>query len=393
MARRRSRPSRDRWEEAAPVAQPVEAAPLEFAEPQRPARGAGRGGGRPSGRGGGGGGMLGIAVPLVTAILATACVIIGGFIVASNAKNKMSRIFDLAGMNAAIALSAAEPEWWEDNHGLTRGLYETFVEKKNKRKKDERKKPDWDERNDELIEREFKGIVDKWGLDPNEMDVERDNLIRSTNRARLTRILPGNLPGSGILYASIRPLSGSPTRTSGGSVDPASGDRVLLEVNIGGTMYQVTSTVVYVGNSPARLYMAPIKNRYDKVTGHAEVAIDIRPLNAASSGLSNGALIAGLIALLVVGGVAFALCMGPAKGISQLTRDVEQIARGDLDTRVSARAGGEVGTLARMVERAMKTFRAVQEQSIAQATAQPVAAVAAGGDAVDTSTLLPSEPP
>jgi len=348
MARRRStRPSRDRWEEGAHV-EPMEAAPLEFDEPERPARVAR--GGRASGRGGGGGGgMLGIGVPLVTAVLATICVIVGGFLTASKAKSAMSRVFDQAGMNAVIALTAVEPDWWETNHGLTRSFYESFVEKKNKRKKDKRKEPDWDKRDDEVIEKKFKQAVEDWKLDPKEMDVERDNLIRETNQIRLRKILPEKLPGSGILYAAIREGSanGRPIRN--------------------------------------------VTDRINKVRAVAMVVIDTRPLGAATSGLSTGALIAGLIALLVVGGAAFVLCMGPAKGIGMLTRDVEQIARGDLDTRVSSRAGGEVGNLARMVERAMKTFRAVQEQSIAQASAAPVAMEAVAG--VDSSSLLPGEPP
>ena len=53
------------------------------------------------------------------------------------------------------------------------------------------------------------------------------------------------------------------------------------------------------------------------------------------------ALIIALVGTLLVGLVAFLLCMGPSKAVRQLTSDLEPVARGDLDVRITPRGGGE----------------------------------------------------
>ena len=81
-----------------------------------------------------------------------------------------------------------------------------------------------------------------------------------------------------------------------------------------------------------------------------------------------------LIALVVVGGVAMALCLGASSGLKRICRDLDQISQGDLDVRIKTGGGGEVGAVAKGVDRAMKTFRAVQSQAISAASA-PAAVV------------------
>jgi len=140
--------------------------------------------------------------------------------------------------------------------------------------------------------------------------------------------------------------------------------------------------------APARVVEYPIRDTFDTVAGRALVIVVAR--GAKAGGMSTVVIFA-LLGLLLVGGISFGLCLTASKGLSNLSRSLEQVARGDLDVKIRA-GGGEVGAVARSADRALKMFQKIQYEALtAESTVQPIAAPIEAS--VDTASLLPSEPP
>lgn len=380
---RRGRPTRGRGGRGA-AQQVEEVVPLEFDEPERPSR-MPRGGGRSSG--GGIGSYIGIMVPMAVTLVAVIIIVVGGFLIAGKGAAGMSEVMDRTGVNSAIALSVVEPEWWDSTHGLKKGLLDAFKEKRDKRKKDARKDPDWDERDDTVINNEFDEVVKEWDLAADTVEAEADQFIIDKNERRLEVLVDrAKMPGSTILYAKIIRSGGPATSRSAPNL------RTIASRRIGNVeVVKVLATIEGIGTIPARAFKAPVKNMYEQEAGHVLVLLDERPLLAAGGGMTMMVLVSTLLGLLLVGGVAFGLCLGASKGVMRIASDLDQVARGDLDVRIKTGGPGEVSNVARAADRAMKTFRAVQEQTVAAAAA-PVAVVESD-EGMDTEGLLPSEPP
>ena len=381
---RRGRPTRGRGGRGA--AQEVEeVVPLEFDEPERPAR-MPRGGGRSSG--GGIGAYTGILIPMAVTLVAVIIIVVGGVLIMGSAKAGMSEVMDQTGVNTALALSVVEPEWWDSTHGLKKSLLDAFKAKRDKRIKDGPKNDrDWDSRNVEMIENEYKEVIEKWDLSADTMEAETDQLIIDRNESRLEPLADRTkMPGSSILYAKIIRSGGPATSRSAPSLRPG---RARMIGNVQVT--RVMATIEGVGTVPARVYKAPVKNMFGQEAGHVLVILDERPLRAAGGGMTGMMLVSALLGLLLVGGIAFGMCLGVSKGVMRVAGDLEQVARGDLDVRIKTGGPGEVANVARAADRAMKTFRAVQEQAVNAAAAPVYAETPEEG--MDTEGLLPSESP
>ena len=208
----------------------------------------------------------------------------------------------------------------------------------------------------------------------------------TANTSRLPKIAQGALAGSSILFAGIvkgekqlvhstgtqpQVLGSLPTKQIG----PAQVTAVMVQSPTGGVV-------------SARLVEAPMKDRFGQVAGKVRILLGEPPVE--SGGGMAMAVVFALVALLVVGGATFGLCAGVSGGIRKVARDLDQIAQGDLDVRITARGPGEVSSLSRSVDRAMKTFRAVQEQTVAAASAAQHIVVSP--EVMDAASLLPTEP-
>ncbi len=379
-----------RREEDAPVAQPLgasgtqELAPLNFAEAERPMR-AQRG---RSSSSGGGSPMIGIMIPLTVAFLAAIMVIVGGFWVAGSTKNAPIQTLDNTGVGVALALSVGEPESWETNFGVGQNVYNKFHDKYQEKLKKLTSAEDYDRRDVELMEKEFKKLVEEWSLEPDPLAADLDNRTREANEKRLEKLVKAR--PSPILWAGI-------LRAGRDSIYRQSGRRPELKPV--GKMFkigEVEVTPVYAtlengSRRPARRFITGITNKFGAKGGRVEVVLDAVGALTATKGSTMPIIISALIALLVVGGVAMALCVGASSGLKRICRDLDQIAQGDLDVRVKTGGGGEVGAVAKGVDRAMKTFRAVQSQAIDSASIAPAPALVEAG--VDAAGLLPTEPP
>jgi serine phosphatase RsbU (regulator of sigma subunit) len=357
--------------------------PLDFAEPERPMR-ASRG--RSSGGGGGGGPFIGVMIPLVVAVAAAIMAVVGGFWVASSANKGVFATLDRTGVGTALALSIGEPEMWEREFGVGVNVYELFHEKYQEKIRKLRARADPDERDEVIAKQEFDELVESWNLAPDPLAAERDVRTREANEKRLEKLV--SQQGTPVLWAGI-------LRAGGGTIYRQSGKRPALRVAGSATQIgEVTVTPILATFDdgrllPARHYKTSIKDKFGSDGGEVEVILTALDAVRATAGSMMPIILSGLLALLVVGGVAMALCMGASSGIKRVNRDLDAIAGGDLDVRVRTGGGGEVGALAKNVDRAMKTFRAVQSQTVMQAAA-PVATAGAG---IDTASLLPTEPP
>ena len=349
---------------------------LEFAEPERPRRAAG-GRARSSG-GGGGGSFIGLVIPLLVTLVAALFLLLTGFFTANSAKGAMERVVDEVGVGTAIALASVPTDWWRDTHG-TEDFWTLFEEKRAEAKQIAKKEDD--SRLIEKVDIDFKKFLDETKLEPDPMTARRNEAIIKENRDRLSHLVGD---GSPILFAEIG--SAASTRiASSSSGQPnvqyaTSGARDIAGVAVRNAL---------IDGAPGRVYVAPAKDAFGAAGGEVRVYVSARAAAAAAKGLTGTYLLLAVLGILLVGGIAFGTCMVASKGVRSVTSDLEAVARGDLDVRITPRGGGEAASLARMADRAMKTFRAVQEQSITAAAVQPAAPIEAS---VDTSSLLPSEP-
>jgi hypothetical protein len=238
------------------------------------------------------------------------------------------------------------------------------------------------------MEDKFKELVEEWGLGDDPLAADQDNRTRQANEKRLQKLVEAQ--PTPILWAGI-------LRAGGDSIYRQSSQRPQLKP--AGNSFQIGEveiTPVYAGlpsgvTRPARRFVTPVKNKYDTTEAKVEVIIDAVGALTATRGTTMPIIIMALVSLVVVGGLAMALCLGASSGLKQICRDLDQISQGDLDVRVKTGAGGEVGAVAKGVDRAMKTFRAVQSQAIAAASAPAVAPMLEVG--IDAVALLPKEPP
>ena len=359
--------------------------PLDFAEAERPSR---ISRGRSSG-GGGGSPMIGIMIPLTVSVLAAIMVVIGGFWTAGEAKKGVMQTLDNTGVGTALALAVGEPDWWERNYGVGVNVYNLFDAKYKEKVRKLKSDPSFDKRDLVIMDRDFKELVEEWDLEPDPLAADRDLRIQEANEARLEKLLESK--PSPILWAGI-------LRAGGGSIYRQSANRPSLD-QVGsprmiGTV-SVTPVIATFDDGrrlPARRYATPIFDKYGKEGGEVEVVLSALGAMRATAGTTMPIILAALIALLVVGGIAMALCMGASSGLKRICRDLDNISQGDLDVRIRTGGGGEVGAVAKGVDRAMKTFRAVQSQAIEAASAAPAAAPVMVG-AMDAAGLLPTEPP
>jgi len=321
-------------------------------------------------------------IPLAVTVVATLLIVIGGFMVAGSAAKAVDKALEASSIGVAQALAAMEPDWWHAGHGTERTVYEVLAEKRDEKIAREKAKSaeDFDDREIEKTKLEFKEITEMWGIqEPDSTDLSKRGDISAANRARLKRLAA--IQGTAILYVSILPPNSTTSILKGGSSpkDLMLGpDRKVGEATVANGR---------TGGSPAKLVTYPIKDAFGNDGGKVKVLVVAR---GAKSSATTSVLILALVGLLLVGGTSFGLCLAAAKGLGVLSRELEQVARGDLDVRLRA-GGGEIGAVARSADRALKTFQKIQEQSVMSAAVQPVAAPVTA--AVDTSSLLPTEPP
>ncbi|MEN8150753.1 MAG: hypothetical protein ABFS86_13095, partial [Planctomycetota bacterium] len=383
MARRRggrtSGGARGRRGHEEAVAVPVADDVLEFAEPERPARG----GRRPSGGGAAGGPGIGMVIPLVVTLLAVLLIALGGYMSSKSGGKAVETALDSTAIAVAQSLASVEPSWWDPNHGTEKTIYEILSQKKDEKLKKEEAKnfADRDEGAIHQIKENFKALVETWGIKaPDAADQSKNNAIRSANTRRLARLT--DIKGTAVLYAAILPPSGGSAIVKGGA--KPDGMMVAGAREVG----EATVQSARIGKTPARVVEYPIRDAFDEVAGRALVIV--AAVGASGGGMATVAIFA-LLGLLLVGGASFGLCLAASKGLMNLGRSLDQIGRGDLDIKIRP-GGGEVGAVARSADRAVKTFQKMQEQAYAaETTVQPVAAPVEAS--VDTASLLPQEPP
>lgn len=351
---------------------------LDFAEPERPSRARSRSGG--GGSGGGGPSTIGLIIPLSVTVIAAVFLILTGVITAGKAKSGMRDVLDRTGVAAAQSLAATPVDWWSGSFG-TGSWFQDFLAQKKNAVKYKAEKEGADSRWPEYVDKKFQEFIDEMGLKEDSTAKARNELVNAENRQRLPALVAGQNPT--ILYAQIVSGGRAIAATGNANVQHSQDAREIDGVQVAGAT---------VNGYPARLFKAPMKSAIgEKDQGEVWVYLSEKPVYDASGGLTGAWAIMAVIGILLVAAVAFGLCLVASKGVRRVAGDLEQVSRGDLDVRIKTGGGGEAAAVARAADRAMRTFRAVQEQSITAATVQPAAPVAA--EAMDTSTLLPSEPP
>jgi serine phosphatase RsbU (regulator of sigma subunit) len=243
-----------------------------------------------------------------------------------------------------------------------------------------------DSRDVQAVDEQFARLLSEWDIKQAETDMSRDHAMRNANRQRLVDLVKAS--EEKILFAGIE--KPGPSRAIFRASASSMPSMAL------GAEYQIGSVTVTQGTSGGRTvrqYVAPIKTAFGQEGGRAWVILDASSIQTAGAGLMTGMLIGVLISLFLVGAASFLLCLGASKGVNRVAKALESVARGDLSVRISPSGPAEVQTLGRAADRAVKAFSVIQERAYSQTDAAPIVVTAAPIDGVDTSALLPSEPP
>ncbi len=281
---------------------------------------------------------LGVSVKFAMAISIAIAIFMTlfGFVIYNNLKGALNDEIDGAGVLAARALATHELfAWNEFNRAFSGTSYARFEQE---------------------ISRGEKTIPPDALSDAQKQDVEKR---REYNKAILKRLLEKD---SRILDALIS----SPDRSK--IVRVASG-RPKLDFT-GSKVYSVYDVDIEYGTytppdgaaQNARSFVAPILDPFGKVEGRATVVLSEASIQEELAKVRMQVLVLALV--FIVLGVAVAFVMGQriTSPILSLTRDVETIARGNLDHRPRVMTTDEIGVLARTVDLMARSLAEAQSQ-------------------------------
>ncbi len=289
---------------------------------------------------------LGVSLKFALAISGVIAVFMLLFIsiVSSDMQDAMNEEIDIAGVNAARALALPDYITWSPYHRAYGGTDLARFE-------------------EEYMKGESKPAESKLGKAEQETAQKRI----AANKKRLERILSKNQSESLILNALIYNADRTKYQLQAGSEQ-------LLEF-VGTTQPERDGVKVEYGRfrkiggdeNRARQYSAPIENENGIIDGWATVILSEQSIEKKISELRThlAALALGFILLGI--GVAFFMGNMITKPIIDLTRDVEIIAKGDLEHHPKVTTRDEIGVLGRTIERMAKSLHEAQGHQIEHA--------------------------
>lgn len=295
----------------------------------------------------------GLSVSAKFALIVSAAIalfmLVFGMALYSQQKGALNEQIDAAGIHAARALAAADISAWYQFNGAYEntdfGGYETAIAKGDK------KIPE--------------GALKK-------EQIEEAKKRTEFNRQRLAKLISEDDRVLDVMITDpsqreiIRIASASPKL----AFSPQSG-REDLRVQIGYGTY-----VASAGEIPARSFTASIVGFHGSEVGKATVVLSERSIQESLQGVQKRILLLTLFFVALGVGVSFMMGARVTAPITDLTHDVEVIAKGDLDHKVKVGAMDEIGVLAKTVARMTQSLKGAQEAEVEHAKQKHQLAVA-----------------
>jgi serine phosphatase RsbU (regulator of sigma subunit) len=287
---------------------------------------------------------LGVSVKFALAISTAlaAFMLLFGVVVSGDLRDSLNEEIDAAGVSTARSLALADYFTWNVYHGAYAGT--DYAKWEESISKGERKIPE--------------GALTKPEIDRAEKRV-------GVNRKRLERILTSDERIlNALIYSADRSkfslqAGGDAQLNFTGQQQP---DRDGVKVEYG--IFQNKAGREY----RARQYSAPIVDDDGKtIEGWATIILSEESIQQKISAVQTHLAVLALVFILLGVGVAFWMGGRITKPITDLTHDVEIIAKGNLDHHPKIVGRDEIGVLARTVDRMTKSLHEAQNNELEHA--------------------------
>lgn len=283
---------------------------------------------------------LGVSVKLALAVSTAIAIFMGlfGMVLYNNLKGSLNQEIDAAGMMTARALTTPDIDIWNEFHLAYSGTGYARFEK-------------------EIASGEKKippGVL-------TEDEVRTANEIREYNRKRLGKLIGGD-------ERILDVLISNPDRTR---IIRLASNRKQLDFS--GTSQGTRNgvSIEYGTYTPpdgtplrARSFIAPIMNRFGVEEGKVTVVLSEEFIQRQLKDVRAKVIMLALIFIAL--GVVVAILMGTTitSPLTSLTRDVEIIAKGNLDHHPRVHTKDEIGVLSRTIERMARGLKEAQEAEV-----------------------------
>jgi len=259
-----------------------------------------------------------------------------GVVVLNNVKGSLNDEIDAAGIQSARALAVHDLFTWDEFNGAFSGT--TYARYEREIARGEKKIPsgaltDAEKKTAQEIREYNRALLNRL-LDDDERIL--DAVIFNIDRTRIIRV------------ASGRPqldFSGSREYTKSG-----------VDVEYG------TFKTPNGESLSARSFVAPIRSRFGDVQGKATVVLSEASIQEKLAAVRMQVLVLALVFIALGVGVSFIMGTQITSPISQLTRDVEVIAKGHLDHRPRVMTKDEIGVLAKTIDGMGRSLESAQGQ-------------------------------
>ena len=269
---------------------------------------------------------LSISVKLSFAISAAIAVFMAlfGMVVLNNVKKSLNDEIDAAGILAARALAVHELFVWNEFHGAFEGTDHGGWQRQIAR--GERKIPKGsitaeDKKRSEEIRAFNRGVLEKL-LEQDERIL--DAVIFNPDRTSIIRVASGRTP---LDFAGSRQYARAGVDVEYGTFKTPAGESLA-----------------------ARSFVAPIRSRFGDIEGKAAVVLSESSIQGQLADVRMKIVVLALVFIGLGVGVSFIMGSQITSPISQLTRDVEVIAKGHLDHRPRVTTKDEIGVLAKTID-------------------------------------------
>lgn len=284
---------------------------------------------------------LGVSVKFAFAISAAIAtfMLLFGVVVSGDLRDALNEEIDAAGVNAARSMALPEYFTWNVFHGAYAGT--DYARWEEQISKGERKIPD--------------GAL-------TQTDIERANKRIALNRKRLEPMLSsGERILNALIYSADRTkyslqAGGDASLNFSGQQQP---DRDGVKIEYG--IFKNKAGKEY----RARQYSAPILAQDGKtIEGYATIILSEESIQQTIRDMQKHLAALALVFVLLGVGVAFWMGNRITKPITDLTHDVEIIAKGNLDHHPRATSRDEIGVLARTIDRMAKSLSEAQSNEL-----------------------------
>ncbi|MFG0316041.1 MAG: PP2C family protein-serine/threonine phosphatase [Planctomycetota bacterium JB042] len=247
-----------------------------------------------------------------------------GVVVLNNVKGSLNEEIDAAGILAARVLATHELFTWDEFHGAFTGT--SYARWEQEIASGDRKVP-----RDALTDDEWARVQERRESNRALLDrlIESDGrildaVIFNVDRTRIIRVASGRPK---LDFAGSRVYEKSGVDVEYGTFDTPGGEALA-----------------------ARSFVAPILGQHGDLQGKATVVLSEESIQNELAKVRMQVLVLALVFIALGVGVSFIMGTQITSPISQLTRDVEVIAKGHLDHRPRVTTKDEIGVLAKTID-------------------------------------------